>query len=54
VFPTDTSSPPPAAPASEPIANPPVAPAPDDTGAEAADRPRRTGWWAKRLLGGKG
>jgi ribonuclease E len=53
VFPSDTGSPPPAAPASEPIAHPP-APAADDSGAEAADRPRRTGWWAKRLLGGKG
>jgi len=28
--------------------------APESTGSDAADKPRRTGWWAKRLLSGKG
>jgi hypothetical protein len=31
---------------------PSPAPAPAETAAENPAQPRRTGWWAKRLLGG--
>jgi hypothetical protein len=43
----------------EPTAAPPAEPAsvpaaaePDEQPADDASKPRRTGWWAKRVLGG--
>ncbi len=48
-----SSSPTPATAPAERAAETPV-PAPESTGSDAADKPRRTGWWAKRLFGGNG
>jgi len=52
VFPTETAPRTPSAAASEPVAHQST-PAVEDSASEAADKPRRTGWWAKRLLGAK-
>jgi ribonuclease E len=43
------------APTAIPAAPPPAEPAPIVTSAagDDADKPRRTGWWAKRILGDK-
>ncbi len=49
-FPTESSVVPPAPAANGPAHAPEPAPEP---AAEASDKPRRTGWWAKRLLGGR-
>jgi len=52
IFPSETAVPP-AVSSPAPVSQE-SSPEPEPAGSDAADKPRRTGWWAKRLLGGKG